>query len=71
VRALSFVPQQPLAQAVLREALWDAEDEAAELACAFAAPIDESARRRVQALAASPLVDAELAARATARSSPR
>jgi len=69
VRALSFVPQHPLARAVLREALWDAEDEAAELACAFAAPTDEAARRRIDALAANPLVDAELAARAAARSS--
>jgi hypothetical protein len=67
VRALSFVAQHPLAQATLREALWDAEDEAAELACGTVAGDDE-VRRRIAALAANPLADAELTARALARS---
>ncbi|MFN7591574.1 MAG: HEAT repeat domain-containing protein [Planctomycetota bacterium] len=67
VRALSFVVQHPLAQATLREALWDAEDEAAELACGTVAGDDE-VRRRIAALAANPLADAELTARALARS---
>lgn len=68
VRALSFVARHPLAQATLREALWDAEDEAAELACGTVAGDDE-VRRRIAALAANPLADAELTARALARSS--
>lgn len=66
LRALSFVPAHPLARAALHEALWDSEDEAAELACSFANFADDAARRRATALAASPLADAELAARAAA-----
>ena len=67
VHALAAMPQLPLAQAVLREALWDCEDETAADACAFLPELDAAARQRIAALAASPLADAELVARAERR----
>ncbi|MFK7742562.1 MAG: hypothetical protein AB8H80_19785 [Planctomycetota bacterium] len=53
--------------AALTEALWDCEDEAAADACAFLPMLDKAARARVVDLAASPLVDDELAVRARRR----
>lgn len=67
VRALARLVAHPLAQAVVRQALWDAEDEASELACAAAGALDAAAKARVATLATSPLVAAELAARARER----
>ena len=71
VRALTSVAAHPLAQTVLHEALWDCEDEATELACAFATAISPGAHQRITTLATHALVDAELAARALQRTSRR
>lgn len=67
LRALTHVAAHPHAQAILREALWDCEDEAAELACGFAGDVGAAERQRVAGLAKSPLVEAELGARAALR----
>ncbi len=67
VHALATMAEAPLAREVLREALWDCEDEAAADGCAFVPVLDARAQDRVAALAASPLVDGELAARALRR----
>ncbi len=67
IHALCPMAGMPAAQTVLREALWDCEDEAAEDGCAFAAAPDLLTRDRIAVLAASPLVDGELAARALQR----
>lgn len=67
VRALTAVAAHPLAQQVLHEALWDSEDEAAELACAFATTLAPSEHQRITTLATHALVDGELAGRAMQR----
>ncbi|MBL9077947.1 MAG: HEAT repeat domain-containing protein [Planctomycetes bacterium] len=64
VHALTGLAALPAAQAVLREALWDAEDDAVAAACAFVAEPDAAARQRLAQLAVHPLVDGEVAARA-------
>lgn len=67
VHALAAMPEVPLAQAVLHEALWDCEDETIADACAFLPDLTGPARDRIEWVAASPVVDAELAARAQQR----
>ncbi|MBL8754686.1 MAG: hypothetical protein JNK15_15385 [Planctomycetes bacterium] len=64
ITALTRMAHAPAAQQVLREALWDCEDEASATACAFVIGPDAAAADRIRALAASPLVDDELAGRA-------
>ena len=67
VHALAALPELPEAQRVLREALWDCEDETVADACAFLPQLDAAARARVAAMAQQPLVAAELAERASRR----
>jgi hypothetical protein len=67
VHALSAMPELELAQQVLREALWDCEDEAVADACAFLPALDVEAAQRVAAVARSSLVEGELAAIAQRR----
>jgi hypothetical protein len=67
VHALAAMPHLPVAQQVLREALWDCEDEAVADACAFVPQLDAEARARVAAMAQQPLVATELAERAVRR----
>jgi hypothetical protein len=67
VHALSAMPELEVAQQVLREALWDCEDEAVADGCAFLPQLDAEARARVAVMAGHPLVEAELAARAERR----
>lgn len=67
VHALSAMAELPPAAAVLREALWDCEDEAVADGCAFLPMLDGAAAARVAAVAASPLVEPELAERALRR----
>lgn len=67
VHALLALGDLPPAQQVLREALWDCEDEAAADGCAFVTSLDGAARARVASLAGHALVDAELQARAQRR----
>jgi hypothetical protein len=64
LRALAGMAALPDVQTVLREALWDCEDAAVEVACGYASAADPVARRRLAQLAAHPLLDAEVAARA-------
>ncbi|MCK5942728.1 MAG: hypothetical protein KAI24_12200 [Planctomycetes bacterium] len=52
---------------VLREALWDCEDEAAADACTFGGPLDGAAGSRVKEMSRSPIFDAELRERAARR----
>lgn len=67
VHALAAMPEVELAQDVLREALWDAEDEAAADGCTFLPELDAAARARVAVLADLPLGAAELRERALRR----
>lgn len=67
MHALAAMPHLPAAQSVLREALWDCEDEAVADACAFVPQLDAEARARVAAMAQHPLVAAELSERAARR----
>lgn len=67
VHALSAMPELEAAQSVLREALWDCEDEAVASGCAFLPQLDAEASARVAAVARHPLVEAELAERAERR----
>jgi hypothetical protein len=67
VHALATMPELPLAQAVLHEALWDCEDETVADACAFLPALGDAARQRIEAVAVSPVVDGELAGRAQRR----
>lgn len=66
VAALSAMPEAPGAASLLREAMWDCESETAAIACGFA-PLDAPAKERLLQLAASPLVESELAERAARR----
>lgn len=65
LRALAGMAALPAAQAVLREALWDCEDAAVEVALGFARAADPVARQRHAELAVHPLVAADVAARAS------
>jgi hypothetical protein len=67
VAALAVLPEHPAAQAVLREALWDCEDETAAAACSFLPALDGLARDRVAVLSGMPLAAAELRERAARR----
>jgi hypothetical protein len=67
VHGLAFLAEIPAAAAVLHEALWDAEDEAAADATAFLPSVDAAALARIDALADSKLTEPELAARAERR----
>lgn len=67
VYALAAMPDLPVAQQVLREALWDSEDETVADTCAFVPQLDAEARLWVAAMARHPLVAAELAERAARR----
>jgi len=67
VHALAMMPDAPGAQAELHAALWDCEDETVADACSFLPTLDEAARARIAALAASPLAARELRLRAAAR----
>ncbi|MEZ6036314.1 MAG: hypothetical protein R3F29_02455 [Planctomycetota bacterium] len=67
VHALAMMPDAPGAAAVLREALWDCEDEAAADGCAFSPELDAEAAARVAALAVNPLAMPELQRRAQRR----
>ncbi|MCB9878023.1 MAG: hypothetical protein H6835_10520 [Planctomycetes bacterium] len=67
VHALAMMPEAPGAAAVLREALWDCEDEAAADGCAFIPELDAAATTRVTALSTHPLVAPELQQRARRR----
>jgi len=66
-RGIATHAQDARAQVALREALWDCEDEAVELACAHAVLRDSPARKRVAEIVAAPLVSAELHGAALSR----
>lgn len=67
VAALRTMQEVPGVLPALREALWDCEDETAELACASLPELDDAARERVELLAAHPLAERELQHRAVQR----
>jgi hypothetical protein len=70
VHALAMMPDAPGApgaQAELRAALWDCEDETVADACSFLPTLDIDGRARIVALASQPLAARELRLRATAR----
>ncbi|MFM1870779.1 MAG: hypothetical protein RL398_201 [Planctomycetota bacterium] len=64
INALSAMPELPGVAEVLREALWDCEDEAAATACSFA-PRNDEVRQRIAELATDPLADDALRQRAS------
>lgn len=67
VRGLARFPAHALAREVLRQALWDCEDEACNAACQSRFALDPPATQRLDQLARSPLADPELAANAARR----
>ena len=66
-RGVALHASDPVAQAVLVEALWDSEDEARELACRHADLSRSAERDRVAEIVASPLADASTRDVAAAR----
>ncbi|MFY9344246.1 MAG: hypothetical protein WAT39_17270 [Planctomycetota bacterium] len=67
LRGLARMLAVPVARALLREALWDAEDDAVALACSLPGELDAAARQRLGELSQDPCLDGEVRAAVVAR----
>ena len=67
IRGLAKMTRSPRAFRLLREALWDCEEQAAKIACSQLPDLDQTARGRIGRLARHPLVERSLRAAARRR----